>query len=46
MAAMADRLEETLRGVTPDALREDEYLRRETKRAVDDAIKALPSLDM
>lgn len=46
MAAMADRLEESLRGVTPDALREDEYLRRETKRAVDDAIKALPSLDM
>ena len=46
MTAMADRLEESLRGVTPDALREDEYLRRETKRAVDDAIKALPSLDM
>lgn len=46
MTAMADRLEESLRGVTPDALREDEYLRRETKRAVDDAIKALPSLDL
>jgi hypothetical protein len=46
MAAMADRLEESMRGVTPEALREDEYLRVETKRAVDAAIKALPSLDM
>jgi len=32
--------------VTPDALREDEWLRRETKRNVDAAIKALPSLDL
>jgi hypothetical protein len=46
MAAMADNLEEAMRGVTPDALREDEWLRRETKRNVDAAIKALPSLDM
>ena len=46
MTAMADRLEATITGVTPDALREDEYLRAETKRAVDEAIKALPSLDM
>ena len=46
MAAMADRLEESMRGVTPEALREDEWLRTETKRAVDDAIKALPSLDV
>lgn len=46
MAAMADHLEHALRGVTPDALREDAHLRRETKRAVDEAIKALPSLDM
>jgi len=46
MAAMADNLEEALRGVTPDALREDAYLRRETKKSIDDAIKALPSLDM
>lgn len=46
MAAMADRLEESMRGVTPEALREDEYLRVETKRAVDAAIKALPSLDL
>jgi hypothetical protein len=46
MAAMADNLEEAMRGVTPDALREDEWLRRETKRNVDAAIKALPSLDL
>ena len=46
MAAMADNLEETMRGVTPDALREDEWLRLETKRNVDAAIKALPSLDL
>jgi len=27
-------------------LREDDYFRAETKAAVDDAIKALPSLDI
>lgn len=46
MTAMKERLEDTMRGVTPDALREDSYLRAETKRQVDDIIKALPSLDM
>jgi len=46
MAALANRLDESLRGVTADALREDGYLRAETKRAVDDAIKSLPSLDI
>jgi len=46
MSAMKSRLEDTLRGVTPDALREDGYLRAETKRAVDDIIKSLPSLDI
>jgi hypothetical protein len=46
MTAMADKLDDALRGVTPDALREDAYLRAETKRTVDEAIKALPSLDM
>jgi hypothetical protein len=40
------RLKNALQGITPEALREDGYLRRETKRAVDEAIKALPSLDM
>lgn len=39
-------LKHAMRGVTPEALREDAYLRSETKRAVDEAIKALPSLDM
>jgi hypothetical protein len=46
MAALAMKLDDTLRGVTPDALREDGYLRAETKRAVDDVIKSLPSIDM
>jgi hypothetical protein len=46
MSAMRLQLEDALRGVTPDALREDEFLRAETKRAVDDAIKSLPSLDI
>lgn len=46
MSAMANKLDETLRGVTPDALREDGYLRAQTKRAVDDVIKSLPSLDI
>ena len=45
MSAMANKLDEALRGITPDALREDAHLRAETKRVVDDAIKALPSLD-
>jgi hypothetical protein len=46
MSAMADKLDAALSGVTPDALREDAYLRNETKRAVDEAIKQLPSLDI
>jgi len=46
MASLKNKLDDALRGVTPDALREDEYLRAETKRAVDEAIKALPSIDM
>jgi hypothetical protein len=46
MTAMANNLEEAMSGVTPDALREDDYFRAETKQAVDDAIKALPSLDI
>ena len=39
-------LEEAMYGVTPDALREDEYLRSETKRKVDEIIKTLPTLDI
>lgn len=46
MAQMANRLEDAMSGVTPDALREDDIFRAETKRAVDDAIKSLPSLDL
>lgn len=38
MSAMKDKLENTLLGVTPDALREDEYLRRETKTKVDEIL--------
>ena len=34
MSAMRDKLEDAMRGVTPEALREDEYLRSETKRQV------------
>jgi len=46
MTRMANKLEDALRGVTPDGLRQSESLRVETKRMVDDAIKSLPSLDM
>ena len=46
MSAMANKLDEALRGITPDALREDQHLRAETKRTVDDVIKSLPSLDL
>lgn len=46
MRAIQNRLRDTLSGVTPDALREDEYLRLSTKQQIDDAIKALPSLDL
>ena len=46
MEAMANRLDEAMSGVTPDALRDDDYFRAETKAAVDAAIKSLPSLDI
>ena len=46
MSAMALKLEDALRGVTPDGLRNNESFRAETKRVVDDAIKSLPSLGM
>ena len=38
--------EDTLRGVTPDALRANESLRINTKAAIDKAIMELPSLDI
>ena len=46
MEAMRVQLEDALRGVTPDALREDAHLRAQTKRNVDDILKSLPSLDI
>lgn len=46
MTAMKDRLEDAMRGVTPDALREDAYLRQKTKQEVDAVLKSLPSLDI
>ena len=46
MEAMRQRLESTLRGVTPEGVRDDEFLRAETKSKVDDILKSLPSLDM
>ena len=46
MSAVKTKLKEALSGVTPEALREDEYFRLETKRKVDEAIAALPSLDI
>jgi len=46
MSEMKRKLEETMRGITPEALRDDDHLRRETKRNVDDIIKSLPSLDV
>lgn len=45
MSAMYKKLQNAMMGVTAEGLREDDGLRRETKKAVDDAIKALPSLE-
>ena len=45
MTAVQNQLETALRGITTEAVKEDEYLRRQTKRDIDDAIAQLPSLD-
>lgn len=45
MQLMQRQLRTAIQGVTPDALRGDGHLRRETKKAVDAAIASLPSLD-
>lgn len=45
MQLQCRRLKLAMQGVSPEALREDEGLRRSTKQSVDEAIKALPSLD-
>ena len=44
MREMKAQLEDTLSGVTTDALREDGHLRAQTKREIDEAIKQLPTL--
>lgn len=44
MVQMKDDLARAMRGVTPEALREDAALRAATKKSVDEAIKNLPSL--
>ena len=49
MNAQADLLENALRGVSPEALRDSSQLRASTKRSVDEVkkqIEALPSLDL
>ena len=46
MQMQAKRLKTAMRDVTPEALREDAMLRINTKKAVDQVIASLPSLDM
>ena len=45
MQMQAKRLKTAMRDVTPEALREDAMLRISTKKAVDQVIASLPSLD-
>jgi hypothetical protein len=44
MTQLKEDLTRAMNGITPEALREDDTLRLETKRKLDAAIKALPSL--
>jgi hypothetical protein len=46
MASLASKLDDALRGVTTEAVKEDAFLRAQTKRAVDNVLKSLPSLDI
>jgi hypothetical protein len=46
MTALKNKLSDVMYGVTAEALREDTHTRTETKRAVDQIIAALPSLDV
>lgn len=46
MQLMQRRLAQAFNGVTLDGIKDDAYLRRDTKKAIDAAIKSLPSLDM
>jgi len=45
MEACRAKLESALHGITPDALREDDVLRAETKRGIDEVLRELPSMD-
>lgn len=45
MQLMQRKLAATFRGVDAEAVKDDAYLRRDTKQAIDAAIKSLPSLD-
>lgn len=45
MQLMQRKLAVAFRGVNAEAVKDDAYLRRDTKQAIDEAIKALPSLD-
>ena len=45
MQLMQRKLSAAFRGVNAESVKDDAYLRRETKKAVDEAIKSLPSLD-
>ena len=45
MQLMQRKLAVAFNGVTAEAVKDDAYLRRDTKQAIDAAIKALPSLD-
>ena len=46
MSALRQQLQQAFEGITADALRDDEYLRRETKTNVDAIIAQLPSIEM
>jgi hypothetical protein len=46
MQLMQRKLAQAFRGVTVEAVKDDAYLRRETKKSIDDVIKSLPSLDL
>ena len=45
MQLMQRKLAAAFRGVNAEAVKDDAYLRRDTKQAIDAAIKSLPSLD-
>lgn len=46
MEAMRLQLEDAFRGVTAERLKEDGHMRAETRKAVQSALKNIPSLDM